>query len=112
MPDTGRQRRDRGEHAQHQERIDVAAGEHRDHRRLELPRILHDGRDGRRARWLDDELGSLQTQQQRPGQRLLDDRQDVIDVVAHERKGRSPGRPTAMPSAIVAHARKPSGVRP
>jgi hypothetical protein len=69
-----------------QQRIDVAAGQHDHDRRLERRRVLHDGRQRRGPGRLDHQLGPLQRQQQRPGQRLLVDGHHVVDQVAHQRE--------------------------
>ena len=61
------------QHLGEQQRIDVAARQHRYHRWLERLRMLQQRRDPRRAGRLDDLLGPLQAEQQRPRQALLGD---------------------------------------
>ena len=65
-------------------------------------RVVQQRGDRRRPGRLDDELGPLEAEQQRAGQRLLGHRDDLVDELAHEGERHRPGQPTAMPSAIVA----------
>ncbi len=74
------------DHPHQQHRVDVAAGEHRDHRRLPPPRLGQHGRDRRRAGRLDDLLGALQAEQQRLGDRRLGHRDDLVHHVLDERE--------------------------
>ena len=70
-----------------QQRVDVAARDDRDDGRREALRVVeqrgHRGRAGR----LDDELGPLEAQQQRPRQQVLVDGDHPVDEVADEREG-------------------------
>ena len=61
----------------HQQRVDVAAGKHGHHGRLEGLRVVEHRGHSRGAGRFDDELGAFQAEQQRAGQRLLGDRADV-----------------------------------
>ena len=74
------------DHLAEQQRVDVAAGEHRDGRRLEARRVVQQRRDRGRAGRLDDHLGPLDQRQQGPRQRLLGDGDDLVDVVAARRR--------------------------
>ena len=72
------------DHPEHQQRIDVAAGEHRHHRRGHLDHPGQQGGDADRASRLDHLLVPLQQHQQRPG----------AQVRAHE--GPSLGHPAHL----------------
>ena len=68
----------------------------------EPPRVLQQRRHRGRAGRLDDQLGALQAVQQGPGEVLLGDGHDLVDQARSTCANvTSPGRPTAMPSAIV-----------
>ena len=75
------------DHPHQQQRVDVAAREHR--RRPGVAKrvgvVEHRGH-GRRPGRLDDQLGPLEQHQQRPGQRLLGDRDDLVDVALDGRE--------------------------
>lgn len=81
------------DHPQHQQRVDVAAGEHRDHRRLHLHRTRQQRRHPGRAGRLDHLFAPLQQHQQGPGDVLLGDRHHLVDQLAHVRKGEITGPP-------------------
>ena len=75
------------DHLAQQQRVDVAPGQHGHGRRLEAVRVVEQRRDRGGAGRLDDLLGPLDQRQQGPRQRLLGDRDDLVDVVAHRREG-------------------------
>ena len=68
------------QHLGQQQRIDVAARQHRHHRRLERLRMLQQRRHPRRASRLDDLLGPLQAEQQGTRQGLLRNGLVVLEV--------------------------------
>ena len=89
---------------QQQQRVDVAAGQHRDHRRprRRAPAGSSSAATRGRAGRLDDQLGPLEQEQQGARQALLADRRRSSSTSSRtSANGTSPGRPTAMPSAIV-----------
>ena len=67
-----------GDVQQHQ-RVDVAAGQHRDHGRREQLRVRHDRRHRGHPGRLDDELRAFQAQQHRLRQLILRHRDDLVD---------------------------------
>ena len=79
------------DHPQHQQRVDVAAGEHRHHRRLHLDHAGQQRGHADRAGRLDHLLAPLQQHQQRPGDVLLGDRDDLVDQLADVGEGQLPG---------------------
>jgi hypothetical protein len=97
------------QHLRQQQRVDVAARQHGDDRRLERRRILHEGCHRGDAGRLDDELGALGAVQQRARHGVVVDEHDVVDEVAHVGEGHEPGRPMAMPSATVDMAARAMG---
>ena len=58
---------------------------------------------------LDDLLGPLQEHEQRAGDVVIGDRDDLVHESLMISNGRSPGRATAMPSAIVGRVSTSSG---
>ena len=87
--------------AEQQQRIDVATGQHGDDRRLERRRVGENRGDTGSTRRLDDELGPLEQQHQRPGEPVLADGDDVVAQRLDQPEGHLTGQATAIPSAMV-----------
>ena len=80
----------------------------------EPPRVLQQRRHRRRARRLDDQLRPLQAVQQRPRQRVLVDREDLVDERGDLRRTsrRPAGRPRCRRRSCASTAAPPARPRP
>ncbi len=96
------------DHPHQQERVDVAAGEHDHHRRLEPRRDVRveQRRHPHRACRLDDTLRPFQEQQQGLGDVLLADERDLVHQVAHDREGVLAGSGDGDPVGHRGHRRQ------